>query len=384
MRYHELIENTDDDMFSSSSELAKTAAASIKQLEEPYQRTVRLVRQIARQQFGVPTRVSGVAKTSPKTTATFWFSTDKYRAGHPPRVVHDIKAELESRGFECRFTDSGWLSVRVPPVYSGQLDETDNASDDELFGESLWVIIQRLVKEFINRMPQNPKYDEQDVQDMKQVYSAFQKDIVHGFRVLRSKYDRDLDVAFSYFASSQGYNIDALARKAGVDLGDELNESTDADDELFGQRWYERVNRRSIELDGIDRRDYPDFSDAHVSYAEFDDGAPLTDEQLDQLTDMLIDSGELNQMAHDSLYENAEDDDDLFATPKIKFFDHFNEHDEDQLQAMGFQYGEHPEQDIDILNDYIDGWKDYRVVGLTGGEHDLVLHLDTLPGKNRI
>lgn len=29
--------------------------------------------------------------------------------------------------------------------------------------------------------------------------------------------------------------------------------------------------------------DYPDFSDAFIRYAEFKDGTPLTDEQLDEL-----------------------------------------------------------------------------------------------------
>jgi len=39
-----------------------------------------------------------------------------------------------------------------------------------------------------------------------------------------------------------------------------------------------------IEVDGIDTRDYPDFVDAFISYAEMD-GVELTDEQLDELND---------------------------------------------------------------------------------------------------
>ena len=77
----------------------------------------------------------------------------------------------------------------------------------------------------------------------------------------------------------------------------------------------------------------------------------------------------------DVLGEN-DDDDDLFATPTIKFADQFNEYDEDQLLAQGFQYGDDPDSDIDILNDYLEGYENFRVVGLSGGEHDLVLHLD--------
>lgn len=39
-----------------------------------------------------------------------------------------------------------------------------------------------------------------------------------------------------------------------------------------------------IEVDGIDTRDYPDFVDAFISYAEMD-GVELTDEQLDELNE---------------------------------------------------------------------------------------------------
>ena len=39
-----------------------------------------------------------------------------------------------------------------------------------------------------------------------------------------------------------------------------------------------------IELDGIDYNDAPDFADAFVCYAAFDDtGESLTDEELDRL-----------------------------------------------------------------------------------------------------
>ena len=81
-------------------------------------------------------------------------------------------------------------------------------------------------------------------------------------------------------------------------------------------------------------------------------------------------------MRYNELIENTDGDDDLFATPKIAFNDVFNEYDEDQLMAQGFQYGDHPEQDIEILNNYLEDYKDFRVVGISGGEHDLILHLD--------
>ena len=38
----------------------------------------------------------------------------------------------------------------------------------------------------------------------------------------------------------------------------------------------------NIQFDGIDHRDYPDFCDAYICYAEYD-GEPMTDEQLEEL-----------------------------------------------------------------------------------------------------
>lgn len=82
----------------------------------------------------------------------------------------------------------------------------------------------------------------------------------------------------------------------------------------------------------------------------------------------------------DPIDENNESDDDLFAAPTLRFDDAFNEYDEDELQKQGFSYGEDPARDVDIINDYLEGYKNYRVVKLTGGggmgTDNLVLHLD--------
>lgn len=40
----------------------------------------------------------------------------------------------------------------------------------------------------------------------------------------------------------------------------------------------------NVEVDGIDTRDYPDFVDAFISYAEYD-GVEMTDEQLDEINE---------------------------------------------------------------------------------------------------
>ena len=55
-----------------------------------------------------------------------------------------------------------------------------------------------------------------------------------------------------------------------------------------------------IEVDGVDSRDYPDFADAYFSYACYEDGTKLTDEEqvklADQNGDVLFDK------AYDSLH----------------------------------------------------------------------------------
>ena len=40
----------------------------------------------------------------------------------------------------------------------------------------------------------------------------------------------------------------------------------------------------SIEVEDIDERDAPDYSDAHISYAEYD-GREMTEEELEQLNE---------------------------------------------------------------------------------------------------
>lgn len=45
------------------------------------------------------------------------------------------------------------------------------------------------------------------------------------------------------------------------------------------------VDEDSIEVDGVETWDYPDFADAYADYAEFEDGTPLTEQQLELLSD---------------------------------------------------------------------------------------------------
>jgi hypothetical protein len=41
-----------------------------------------------------------------------------------------------------------------------------------------------------------------------------------------------------------------------------------------------QVDTRSIKIDGVNRKDYPDFSDAYISAAKYIDGTPLSDNDL--------------------------------------------------------------------------------------------------------
>jgi hypothetical protein len=45
------------------------------------------------------------------------------------------------------------------------------------------------------------------------------------------------------------------------------------------------INYKSIQIDGVDTKDYPDFCDAYVSYAEYEDGTKLTDEECEGLSE---------------------------------------------------------------------------------------------------
>ena len=66
------------------------------------------------------------------------------------------------------------------------------------------------------------------------------------------------------------------------------------------------VDRASIELDDVHSWDYPDFSDAYISYATYTDGTPLSDNELDQFTDQYGDL--VHELAYDSLHEGTMDE----------------------------------------------------------------------------
>ena len=46
-----------------------------------------------------------------------------------------------------------------------------------------------------------------------------------------------------------------------------------------------QINYGSFEMEDVDPRDYPDFCDAFIAYAEFINGHELTEDQMEQLNE---------------------------------------------------------------------------------------------------
>jgi len=59
-----------------------------------------------------------------------------------------------------------------------------------------------------------------------------------------------------------------------------------------------KVDLRSIDIDGIDMGDYPDFVDAYIASAQFEDGTDLEDYELEKLQDQV----DMNELVHNRLF----------------------------------------------------------------------------------
>jgi len=58
-----------------------------------------------------------------------------------------------------------------------------------------------------------------------------------------------------------------------------------------------KINFDSLEVDGIDSKDYPDFCDAYFSHGEYEDGEEMSDEALQEFTE------ENPDLLHNKIYE---------------------------------------------------------------------------------
>lgn len=65
----------------------------------------------------------------------------------------------------------------------------------------------------------------------------------------------------------------------------------------------DKVDMDSLEIGDVDTADWPKFTDAYIEAATFQDGTPLTDQELDQLTDELYQDGRMSDLAYQSLLE---------------------------------------------------------------------------------
>lgn len=64
------------------------------------------------------------------------------------------------------------------------------------------------------------------------------------------------------------------------------------------------VDLDSLEVDGIDHDDHPDYSDAYFSYGQFVDGSEMSDDELETLTDQ--ERWLVHEMVFDRIYETGE------------------------------------------------------------------------------
>jgi len=70
---------------------------------------------------------------------------------------------------------------------------------------------------------------------------------------------------------------------------------------LDGRRVHKVVDTGSLEIDGVDGRDAPDFSDAYFSAGQFKDGTEMSDEELNEL------AAEHPDLLYEKIYHYASD-----------------------------------------------------------------------------
>jgi hypothetical protein len=272
-------------------------------------------------------------------------------------------------------------------VYDLIANKVTEDDDDDMFGSSTRpdskVIAQDLELWLRRRQTGSRRPLAQfEVEFVEAVIAGFNRSFLHGIHVW-SKYKlSNTDIRYDL----RNYIEDAM----GVDVADHddtVNENDESDEDLFGdgQKKVYVVTAPDDEILGM-------FDDVREAIAQAKKQVPIYLEDGwgddDFITVYKQNWGEENgvPVAHfpitdDPIDENDESDEDLFAAPTIRFGDVFNEWDEDQLQALGFSYGDHPKQDVNIINHYLeDGPVNWRVIKLTGAEDgqgdDIVLHLD--------
>lgn len=64
------------------------------------------------------------------------------------------------------------------------------------------------------------------------------------------------------------------------------------------------VNMGSVEMECVDLQDYPDFCDAYISFAEYEDGEILSDAELEDLQCDLENDGDIWEIINNQLCGN--------------------------------------------------------------------------------
>jgi hypothetical protein len=148
----------------------------------------------------------------------------------------------------------------------------------------------------------------EDVEDDNSVKYIIKKNIGNAKKAFVNQLMRDIDGELSMRRQTNAgtrQELDALKNQA-YDVINDMHKQLDEfafdvkeeDAEGFASPIKIDINDvEDLEVDGVDPRDYPDFSDAYFSNGSIN-GRPLTDDELEYLTNTY--GVELNRAAHDS------------------------------------------------------------------------------------
>ena len=119
------------------------------------------------------------------------------------------------------------------------------------------------------------------------------------------------DVVISWIQDNLPYVYQQIENEIGdADVPDqEVAESSAPQVVISGKQ----VDLGSIELDGVESWDRPDYADAYAVAAEFTDGTPLSEQELEELSEKHGDV--INMVAHDMLESVASDAAEATAKP---------------------------------------------------------------------
>jgi hypothetical protein len=144
-------------------------------------------------------------------------------------------------------------------IYTDSLDEAKKISQQGEHSE----IYDNVKKVFIEEYADGGELDEDSLD-----YNSISD--------LQSERNRLVRWKYQYNSKGADYKIKQLEERI------EYLKSKDSKMADGGTLDYSKIS--NIEVEGIDKNDYPDFSDAYIYYAEYD-GEPMTDKQIEELNE---------------------------------------------------------------------------------------------------